>query len=1140
MLRYHFLIGWMIFTAASIRGQEIERFEHLDTRNGLSQNAVLSTYCDQRGLMWFGTMDGLNRYNGYTFKIFKAVPGEEHVLTNNRIVEIWEDPRQFIWVKTHDGYYHYLDERTDKFTTFPFYQESEEEKNSEIELFCQAGEDEIWLGSTRSGVYYLKYNPQEKDYNIQQFLNRGIYHITNNSVRLLHRDTRGNIWIGTRQGLNMLTGAALHRGDYSFQHMFVDVQFSSVAELGNKLYFGTLNRGIIVYDQLLNEFSDLGETVNSLLQSPITVLMAISDGKIVIGTERSGGAVYDQERNEFHYFMENESGGIRSVFEDHKGDLWINTDQFGIFRMDTTNYKTTYHILTPPEIVPLVDDERQYMYEDSKGQLWIGLHGAGLALYDREREQFEFFRNDPEDLKSISSNFVHCLTEDRAGQLWVGTGQFNGGINKVIYKNPAFRQIIQKQKIEDQSDNVVRSLLQDSNGYIWAGTKSGLVYIYDTLFNRKTILTVTPVDSENMKGFNVYTMLQDQEGYIWLGTKGGGISVSKRPLKDYADYQKIRFDHYMHDPSDPASLGSNFIYSIFQDRSGIIWIGNYGGGLQRVEGRTASRLTCTGFNQSNSNLSSNEVRQVYQDESGRIWVATTFGLDLMKEDISEGDSLVFKTFNYNPLVPGSISYNDVIHIFQDSGGRLWLGTFGGGVNRVESLSSGEIRFNHYNIQSGLINDAVFGILEDKEGFIWFSTENGISRFDPKNGTFDNYNNQNGLLASGFSENTSLLLRDGRLLFGTIQGILEISPSKLLRSEYTPPVILTNFQLNNKDLDIHDENSPIRMNIEFLDEIGLRYGQNSFSIEYAALNYQDPNNNKYSFVLENFEDSWNEVGAQRKATYTNITPGRYIFRVKAANWDGSWNSITRNLEIQIHPPWYRTTLAYIMYVLFIFILAEITRRILSRYNRMRNDLRVERRVNEIKLQFFTNISHEIRTPLTLILGPLDDLVHEPLPPKILKPVEVIQRNGKKMLHLVNQLLDFRKIQNNRMKMRVEETEIVAFVREILRTLNTWRGKRVLITGLLAVRSDTMSGLIRRRLILYYLTFFRMLLNLRQRAKESVLRSTPLMRRMLRSPLKMMVKVFRPKSFHNSLRDSAAFHLMPRGLKAQVSGLHSHGN
>lgn len=1019
----------MVLMGVSLCGQEIERFEHLDTRHGLSQNAVLSIYCDQHGLMWFGTMDGLNRYNGYTFKIYKAIPGEKDVLTNNRIVEIWEDPHHFIWVKTHDGYFHYLDERIDRFTTFPFYQESEEEKNSEIEFYCQSGEDEIWLGATQSGVYHLKYDPQAGNYNIRHFLNRGIFHITNNSVRLLHRDRDGNIWTGTRQGLNMLTAEDVRQGDYNFQHMFVDVQFSSVAELGNRLYFGTLNRGIIVYDLDAKEFSFLDKQMNPALLSSITVLLSSSNEKMIIGTEESGLVVFDPEKNEFQNFMQKEPGKILALFEDHTGDLWINTDRFGITRLDGVYRNTTFYTLTPSEIVPLVDNERQYIYEDSKGQLWIGLHGAGLALYNRENEQFEFFRNDPDDPKTISSSFVHCLTEDRAGQLWVGTGQFNGGINKVIYKNPAFRQVIQKQKIEDHSDNVVRSLLQDSNGCIWAGTKSGLVYVYDTLFNRKALLTVSPVGRERMKGYNVYTMLQDAEGYIWLGTKGGGVSVSERPLSEYANYQYIRFYHYTHDPSDPASLGSNFIYSIYQDRQGSIWIGNYGGGLQKVEDRTEAKLVCISYNQSNSNLSSNEVRQVYEDGTGRLWVATTFGLDLMKRGMSKDDSIVFRTFNYNPLDPGSISYNDVIHIFQDSRENLWLGTFGGGVNNVRHMDQRQVLFNHYNMQSGLINDAVFGIVEDNDGYLWFSTENGISRMDPESGSFDNYDNYNGLLSSGFSENTCIKLSDGRLLFGTIHGILVITPSKLEKSEYTPPVILTNFQLNNKDLDIHDENSPIRMNIEFLDEIELRYGQNSFSIEYTALNYQDPNKNKYSFILENFEESWNEVGVQRKATYTNISPGKYTFMVKAVNWDGSWNSVPRSLTIKIHPPWHRTLLAYIIYALLILTLAEIARRILSKYNRMRSDLRVERRVNEIKLQFFTNISHEIRTPLTLILGPLDDLIHEPLPQRILKPVEVIQRNGKKMLHLVNQLLDFRKIQNNKMNLRVEETEIVAFTHEI---------------------------------------------------------------------------------------------------------------
>ena len=263
----------------------------------------------------------------------------------------------------------------------------------------------------------------------------------------------------------------------------------------------------------------------------------------------------------------------------------------------------------------------------------------------------------------------------------------------------------------------------------------------------------------------------------------------------------------------------------------------------------------------------------------------------------------------------------------------------------------------------------------------------------------------------------------------------INPGKITKLEYRPNVVLTNFQLSNKDVDIHDPDSPIKTSIETTQKVILKHNQSSLSIEYAALSYFDPGKNQYAFRLENFEGNWNYVGKQRKATYTNLSPGDYIFRVMASDLDGNWDNLGTQLEIRILPPWWKTTLAYIIYAMIFLIILEVSRRIVTRYTRLRNDLRVERKVNEIKLQFFTNISHEIRTPLTLVLGPLEDIrKNTNVPETIRSSVDIMYRNGKRMLRLINQLLDFRKIQNEKMKLKVREIDYPDFVETICSNFN----------------------------------------------------------------------------------------------------------
>jgi len=1013
---------------------EIERFEHIDTRHGLSQNQVLSIYCDRSGYLWFGTFNGLNRYDGYNFKIYKSEPGKDHVLTYNKINSIWEDNRDFLWVKTYDGYYHYLDRSKDRFYTFPRFMDSEEERNSIITCFLQYSRNEIWLGTNNTGIYYLKYDSISGIYQSRHFVSRGVSSITNNHIRYIQTDHTGNIWIGTANGLNYLSYDEILDEDPQFQHFYISNDFTASVVVGSRIWHGTASGDIMIIDPELKRIIGKNPLKNNSAAGEISILHQCSSGHIIIGTGRDG-LYTSNSRTGFtdHYSLNGKE--VRFVFEDYLGNIWVVTENFGVNKIDLVSGSNKYFVLTPEDIQPIVDDERQYFYEDRNNNLWIGLHGGGLALFDRENNQFRFYRNNPNDPKTISSNFVHCIAEDNSGLLWVGTGQFNGGINKVIPVNPSFQQIIPAKNIDDISENVIRCVFEDSNGSIWMATKSGIIYIYSSDLVLQAKIDDIPLKSGQIPGQNIYTITQDKDGYIWMGSKGGGIYVSSVPLDELnGHYKNLQFYSYQHITNDPKSLSNDMVYTILQDHHQRIWIGTYGGGLNLVEDRSINSLTCRRINKENSNLSSNFIRQVYEDTRGRMWIGSTFGLHYLK-DVALQDSVMFDVFNYEPLDNNSISYNDVIHLYEDSRKNLWVGTFGGGVNKLISMGSGLASFKSYNENDGLTNDAVFGILEDKDGFLWFSTENGITRFNPLTEKMESFNENDGLISSKFNENTCYRTHKDLLIFGTMNGVLLVNPGKISKQQYLPPVVLTNFQLFNRDVDINDINSPLQNTIETTKKLILKHNQSSFSLEYAALHYLDPENNQYAFLLENFDRNWNYVNTQRKATYTNLPPGQYIFRVMASDMDGNWKDISTNLEIIIRPPWWKTTLAYVAYGLIILIIIEISRRIITRYTRLRNDLRVERKVNEIKLQFFTNISHEIRTPLTLVLGPLEDIRKNPIVPEVVKSsVDIMYRNGRRMLRLINQLLDFRKVQNNKMKLNVREVNFPDFVRTVCSNFN----------------------------------------------------------------------------------------------------------
>lgn len=1010
------MFSFFQFTSFAI---EVERFEKLNTPDGLSQSSVLSSFCDSRGFLWFGTMDGLNRYDGYNFHVYRKKPNDSFSLSNNRIIKIWEDSNKFIWVESHDGHYHYLDITTDRFYSFPNSEQIRNKINVRLTSFLEVNGNEIWLGTDNSGAYRLILN-ENGIYDYQHFSSRYFNSISNEKISFIISDNESNIWIGTANGVNLVKRKDQTNGEFNFQHFLIDHSFTAAVILEDKIWFGTSNKGLISYDSGTKQFE-----TESLISNDvhITTLQKTKTGNLVIGTQNKGIEVYNPSMNKtFNYF---DGQSIKKVYEDKQGVLWLITDKPGISRLNLNSSVEQHFHLVPEEIFPLVDDERQVFFEDKEGNIWIGSHGGGLALYDPEISGLVYFRNNPENSFSLSSDIVYCIMQDKSGLIWVGTGQSVGGANKIIPANPLLKHFQVKEKAVTQTDNLVRAIFEDTNNNIWVATKSGNIHIYDKSFNLVHEFDRLHSTSANLPESNIYSIMQDNEGFIWLGTKGGGTAVSQFPLKDYSNYDQIKYNIYQHNPEDTTTLSNNYVYSIIQDNTGIIWIGTYGGGINKVLNRTGSKLTCNHYNTENSNILSNEIRQIFQDKNKRIWFATTYGLNLLNNNSDE-----FISFIHDSSNPKSLSYNDVVHIYEDSQNRIWFGTFGGGVNYLIDSVDHMSGFNHLTVEDGLINNAVIGITGDGLGNIWFSTQNGISRYNPDNNKFHNFDINNGLVCSDFSENTSISLKAGKLVFGNTSGLLLVTPDEITSKQFSPPICITNFLLFNKEVKPNEKHSPLTKNIDYTDRIVLKHDQSSFSFEYAALSYFDPEKNQYSYILENFDDNWYEVKNERKATYTNVPPGEYIFKVKAGNWDGTWTENPREIKIKILRPWWKTNVAVIGYLILLVIVFIFLKKIYSNYHRLQTDLKVEKRVNEIKLQFFTNISHEIRTPLTLILGPLEDIKKiSNLPATLNTPVNIMTRNGKRILRLVNQLLDFRKIQNQKMQLKVQQVELYKFVNEI---------------------------------------------------------------------------------------------------------------
>lgn len=581
--------------------------------------------------------------------------------------------------------------------------------------------------------------------------------------------------------------------------------------------------------------------------------------------------------------------------------------------------------------------------------------------------------------------------------------------------------------------NEVRSVCEDKQGNWWVGLKDGMIRLYDS--NRKYVghLTANGTISQTgtpMEG-TAYFILQDSKGIIWIATKGNGLVRAEQTSPTGMSYKLTR---YQHDANDMYSLSDNNVYCVYEDHHGRIWAATFAGGINYIsQGEHGETV----FINHRNNLKGYPIDVCYKarfitsDNNGRLWVGTTTGAVAFDENFKKPEDIQFYHFSRVPNDTKSLSNNDVHWIIATRQNELYLGTFGGGLNKLISISEdGHGEFKSYSVLDGLSSDVLLSIREDYKQNLWISTENGICKFVPSGERFENYDERSISFRVRFSEAASTLTSGGDMLFGTSNGLFMFSPDSIRKSSYVPPVVFSKLMVANEDV-IPGEKSILKVDLDDTQELVLSHDENIFSVQYAALDYTNPQNIQYAYILDGFEKQWTFADRQRSMTYTNLPKGDYIFRVRSTNSDGVWVDNERILNITILPSFWETPLAYVLYVCFVLLIIFVAVYILFTIYRLKHEVSVEQQISDIKLRFFTNISHELRTPLTLIAGPVEQVLkNDKLPADAREQLVVVERNTNRMLRLVNQILDFRKIQNQKMKMQVQQLNVVAFVRKIM--------------------------------------------------------------------------------------------------------------
>ncbi len=860
-------------------------FTHYQVENGLSNNAVLCSAQDEMGFMWFGTKDGLNRFDGYSFKVFHSDPDNPNGLGSNFIRALFVDKTGRVWAGTDQGIY-IFDPKSETFSLF------HPTITNEILGIKGDRSGNVWFVDN---LTLYRYSPKTDS----------LVTITDPefSVSSFGLANTGDAWVGTIHGDLLHYHSTRIKGRYSL----FDHSPHVVSQWIEKVYCS-------------------------------------DKGFLLIGTSKQGLKVFDIQTGTYEDLLTHDNYGtdifVRDILAHRADEYWLATES-GIF-----------------------------IFRHNNGQ-WTNL-----------RKQ----RGNP---WALSDNAVYTLCRDREHSIWAGT--YFGGLNHYAAANTFFEKFFpQGETTHTISGNAVREICADRHGNLWIGTEDAGLNKMDGATGRMTNYRPTG-DPHSLAYSNIHGLLVTGDT-LWVGTFEHGLD-----LLDIRTGKVIR--HYDAE-NRTGSLHNNFIFNCYQTQRGQVLLATGQGLYEYVKTEKSFRFVA-GFPEHIF------YTTLFEDSRGTIWAGTwRDGLYYVNPKTGEHG-----TFTHDAGNSHSIGSNRVNRIFEDSKGTLWVATEGG----LCRLHAPDGTFKRYGTTHGLPSNLILAILEDADNKLWVTTSKGLVRFDTATEKIKVFTQANGLLSDQFNYNSAYKDPDGTLYFGSVKGLVRFNPANYVENTFQPPVYITGLQVYNRELEINKEGSPLRQSITFTDDIELKYNQSSFSIDFAALSFVSPGMTEYAYKMEGLDKEWTHIRTNRKAYFTKLPPGDYLFRVNVADNGGGFKGRETTLHITILPPFWASIPAYLLYAALVlavtwYIIRSYHRRIREK-NKRKLELIRHRKEEELyraKIDFFTNVTHEIRTPLTLIKAPLEKVMKQADElPVVKRHLQTMERNTERLLELTNQLLDFRK-------------------------------------------------------------------------------------------------------------------------------------
>lgn len=932
-----YLVVMLIFVVFHSNGQQKDyNFINFSSKNGLASNTINAILKDKYGFMWFGTEDGLNKFDGLNFTVYRHRENDSSSIGRGAVMAMVEDKEGNLWVGTNVTLSVY-NRSLNNFINYDFTQ------IGWIRSLCTDRSGNIWVG-TYTGLFYFNTKTKKiKAYRVDPTNDKKL---NSEMILCVFEDSKSNIWVGTKIGLHLFNPK----------------------------------------DESFKRFLHNDENPHTISDNTVRTLAEDKNGNLWIGTADGGLNVLNPINKSFSNFKSQKSdentlssNNIFKILFDKTGKLWIGTDD-GLNIFDPNNGKvqriknSTSSKYT--SIGGFVGRSVRDIYLDNCGIYWIGTLQGGINKYDINLAFFNHKQFNPSDANGLSASSITSFAESPTGNIYVGTD--GGGLNVFNKKTGVTRRFFLNGT--KGNDEAVLALERSGNE-LWVGTYLDGLYVINTLTNSQRHLSIHK-NKTDVSNVPINCLKADSRGNIWIGTNGSGIFVYNPKTGEL-----LHFDRLFSQNGKRNLSFNGYITTIEEDKRGKLWFGSNGSGIA-----------------------------VYDPNLNAVTI------------LNHGNSKL-------PL-------DRVLNIYCSNSGQMWVGVFGGGLCLYDTNKK---QFSQFSEKQLLSNDVIYKILEDESGKLWVSTNKGISMFDPIKSIFKNYTYHNGIQQSTFNIGAGLKTSTGEMYFGGLDGFNYFNPTFLNQNKNTPSIVFTDLKISNKSINPID-NSEIDAPISIAKKIVLSYKQN-FSLDFVALNYTAPHENQYSYMLEGFEKEWNNVGTATTAVYTNLDPGEYTFRLKANSEDGSWHTPEKTIDIIVNPPFWRTFYAYFIYLsLVVATLWAIRRRGIQklRYEfalkqerlevkhlieKERSEAERKMELEQVKVKFLTNLSHELKTPLTLVLNPIESLLFQEKNREKLDTLNLINRNAKRLLNLVNQLLDFRKIEDNELKLNPHEADLISVSKEI---------------------------------------------------------------------------------------------------------------